>query len=877
MSIAPGTRLGSYEVVSLLGAGGMGEVYRARDTRLQREVAIKVLPAAFASDPDRLARFEREAQLLASLNHPNIGAIYGLEDKALILELVDGPTLADRIAQGALPLDEAVPIARQIAEALEIAHEQGVIHRDLKPANIKLRGDGTVKVLDFGLAKLHEPNAAEASSAPNFATLSPTVLSPAATQIGVILGTAAYMSPEQAKGRPADRRADMWAFGCVLFEMLTGRRVFDGDDVTDFVVAVLSREPDWSRLPATTPPSVERLIRRCLAKDRRQRLADAASARLELDDAAVTSSVTTAPTTGGWRTWVPWSVAVAAATAAAVILATRSTVPLSVVGGVRFDLSAPGGTMLPPGFSSYLVSPDGQRIVFEAVSAGSRRSLWVRRLDSPRPTEVPGTDGARGAAWSFDGASLAFFAGGKLRRADVAGGGAQTLADAINAGAAWGAGDVILFGVNEGLRSIPGSGGASVAVTTVDKSRGEVSHSSPHFLPDGRRFLYLAVNNDPNASAVVLASLDDGERRNILSGTSNAVYSDGHLLYVRDGALMAQAFDPDQGALTGQPVVVSESVKQAPNGRAAFAAAGGTVVFDPSRDFAEAEFAILSRTGIDTEVFAVRSPAHTMWPSADFRRVVVESGGSIGSTDLWIIDGDRNSRTRLTDAVDTEGHPVWSPDGKQIAFFDGLVGVRSRLVVSSATGIGAPRVIIDTPTYKQVTDWSRDGKLLVFEEQSPATSWDIGIVPLDGSAPPKTVVNTRFTERLGALSPDGRFLAYVSNETGRPEVYVVNVPGVTEKWPVSSGGGTKPRWRGDGGELFFLSDSNVLMSVTIKSGTGFVPTVAQRLFDLQVIGSDGWDYAVSDDGQRFLAMRYSGLGVNANVSVIADWPATLRR
>jgi Tol biopolymer transport system component len=881
MSIAPGTRLGAYEVVSLLGAGGMGEVYRARDTRLQREVAIKVLPPAFADDPDRLARFEREAQLLASLNHPNIAAIYGVEEKALVLELVDGPTLADRIERGPVPLDEALPIATQIAEALEAAHEQGVIHRDLKPANIKLRDDGTVKVLDFGLAKLHDPNAAQTPSSRVLATLSPTVLSPAATQIGIILGTAAYMSPEQAKGRPADRRADMWAFGCVLFEMLTGRRVFDGDDVTDFVVAVLSREPDWTLLPAATPPSVERLIRRCLAKDRRERLADAATARLELADASrAPAALPAANAVGARRAWLPWGIAAAAVIAAAVVIATRSPTPPTVARAVHFGLTAPEGTTLPPGFSTYAVSPDGQRIAFEAESAGSRRSLWVRRLDSAAATQVPGTDGARIAAWSFDGASLAFIAAGKLRRTEVAGGGAQTLADATNVGVAWGAGNVILYGVNEGsegLRSIPAGGGASVSVTTIDKSRGEVAHASPHFLPDGRRFLYLAVNNDPNASVVVLASLDGGERRVILSGTSNAVYSDGYLLFVRDGALMAQSFAEDQGVLTGQPVVISESVKQAPNGRAAFAVAGGTVVFDASREFAEAEFAMLSRQGVETAMFGVRTPSHTMWPSPDFRRVVVESGGSVGSTDLWIVDGDRKSRTRLTDGANTEGHPAWSPDGKQIAFFEGLVGVRSRLVVAAATGIGAPRVVVDTPTYKQVTDWSRDSKLLVFEEQNATTNWDLGVLPVDGSAPPKMVVNTRFSERLGALSPDGRFLAYTSNETGQPEVYVVNFPDVSEKWPVSAGGGTKPRWRGDGGELFFLSGSSALMSVTIKTGTGFAPSVPQRLFALEVIGSDGWDYAVSADGQRFLAMRYSGTGVAGSVSVIADWPASLRK
>jgi Tol biopolymer transport system component len=874
MSIAPGTRFGAYEIVSLLGAGGMGEVYRARDTKLQRDVAIKVLPPAFADDPDRLARFEREAQLLASLNHPNIAAIYGLEEKALILELVDGPTLADRIAQGPVPLDETLTIAKQIAEALEAAHEQGIIHRDLKPANIKVRDDGTVKVLDFGLAKLHDPNVADTPSAPALATLSPTVMSPAATQIGIILGTAAYMSPEQAKGKTADRRVDMWAFGCVLFEMLTGRRAFDGDDVTDFVVAVLSREPNWSLLPVTTPPSVERLIRRCMAKDRRQRLADASAARLELDDAALApAGPPPAPLPRSGRVWLPWGVAAAAVVAAALLLLTRPSAG-PPPGAVRFGLQAPAGTRLPPGFSAYAVSPDGRRVVFEVVSTGPRRSLWVRRLDSPVATEIKGTDGGRIGTWSPEGTSLAFLADGKLRRVDVAGGGAQVLADATNGGMTWGVGNVILF-ANEGIHSIPASGGTSVRVTTIDRPRGEISHTSPSFLPDGRRFLYVAVNKDPNATALRFASLDGGEPRTILSGTSNAQYANGHLLYVRAGALMAQEFDADKGALTGEPVVVAESVRESPGNRAAFAAAGGTLVFDAVREFPQAEVAVLSRQGTEIETFAVRGGFHTMSPSPDFRRVAVESGGSEGGTDLWIID-DRGSRTRLTDSSNTEGHPAWSPDGREIAFFDGVVGVRSRLVVGSAAGTREPRVVVDTPTYKQISDWSRDGKLLVFEEQNSATGYDIGIVPVDGSAPPKLLIKTRFAERLGALSPDGRFLAYMSNETGQPEVYVVDFPGMTEKSTVSTGGGTKPRWRRDGGELFYVSGSNALMSVAVKPGSGFVQGTPQRLFDLELIGSDGWDYAVTDDGQRFLDMRYAGT-VEGSISVIANWTGVLRR
>jgi eukaryotic-like serine/threonine-protein kinase len=874
VSIAPGTRVGAYEIVSLLGAGGMGEVYRAHDTRLQRDVAIKVLPAAFASDPDRLARFEREAQLLASLNHPNIAAIYGLEEKALILELVDGPTLADRIAQGPLPIDEALPIATQIAEALEAAHDQGIIHRDLKPANVKLRTDGTVKVLDFGLAKLHDPNVTDVPSSPAVATLSPTVLSPAATQIGIILGTAAYMSPEQAKGKPADRRADMWAFGCVLFEMLTGRRAFDGDDVTDFVVAVLSREPDWTLLPATTPPSVERLIRRCLAKDRRQRLADAASARLELTDALVAPAQRLdATTVGRRRAYLPWGVAAAAVVAASVLLATRPSPPIAPAHAVRFALQAPAGTVLRPGF--FAISPDGRRVAFEVVSPGGRRALWVRDLGSATATEIPGTAAARSVAWSPDGLSVAFFASGKLRRVDVAGGGALALTDAQANGATWGPGNVILYG-GDGIHSIPASGGSPKAVTTLDKPRGELTHVAPAFLPDGRRFLYLVVNQNPGASALMLASLDNSERRVVLSGTSSAVYSDGHLLYARGGSLMAHPFDLDQGTTTGEAEVVAESVRESTDGRAVVAAAGGTMAFDPERAFPEAEVAVLSRQGLETGAFPARGPFHTMWPSPDFRRVVVEGGGTEGGTDLWIIDADRGSRTRLTTLAATEGHPAWSPDGRDIAYFEGIVGTKSRLMIVPAAGIREPRVVVDTPSYKQVTDWSRDGRLLLFEEENSATSHDIGVAPVDGSSPAKLIIKSRFNDRQASLSPDGRFLAYASTETGPSEVYVVDFPNITQKWPVSAGGGLKPRWRRDGGELFFITPSGALMSAPVKPGGGFTTSAPQKLFDLELIQSDGWDYAVSDDGQRFLALRNAGK-TEATISVIANWPGILRK
>jgi eukaryotic-like serine/threonine-protein kinase len=562
MPLSAGTRLGPYEIQSALGAGGMGEVYRARDAKLNRDVALKVLPELFALDPARLARFEREAQVLASLNHPNIAAIYGVEEsdispgsrhaavQALVLELVEGPTLADRIAHGPIPVDEALPIARQVADALEAAHEQGIIHRDLKPANIKLRPDGTVKVLDFGLAKALEPTSAIGIDM----TASPTITTPAMTHMGMILGTAAYMSPEQAKGRAADKRSDIWAFGCVLYEMLTGEQLFRGETVTDVLAAVVKTEPDWSRVPLRT----RRLLRSCMEKEPRRRLQAISDAWLVLDEAAPESQ--SAP----WGYRVAWLPAGAFALVAAAALWTLWRQPVVEERGLQFHVNPPPGTRFQAVAGGSSISPDGRAVVFVATSGEPK--LWIRRLDSLTPRELPGTTGAVFPFWAADGRSVGFFAEGKLKRIDVSGGPPVVMAAASNPrGGTWGPDGTVVFSPSVGvLQQVAASGGTPTPLTTLDLANGENAHRWPQFLPGGRRFLYWVRSSKPNRTGVYLGSLDrPHEKVFVVESLSAGAYSprrgkdQGYLLRIRENTLVGQPFDPERAQLSGQPVDIA--------------------------------------------------------------------------------------------------------------------------------------------------------------------------------------------------------------------------------------------------------------------------------------------------------------------------------
>jgi len=892
MGVGVGTRIGSYEIVAALGAGGMGEVYRARDTRLDRDVAIKLLPEAFAHDHERLARFEREAKTLAALNHPNIAAIYGIEEaaaeaamapgvgramRALILELVEGPTLADRVAHGPIALDEALPIARQIAEALEAAHEKGVIHRDLKPANVKLRTDGTVKVLDFGLAKLAQapgpgPQASEL-------TASPTITTPAMTGIGVILGTAAYMSPEQARGKVVDKRADVWAFGCVLYEMLTGRRVFGGEDVTDTIAAVVRAEPDWSTLPADTPASIRRLLRRCLEKDVRERLPEIGSARLEISDAQTQPTETairaTAPPTSASlssrRERLAWSSVVLLLAVAVMTLGApywRQS-PAVAEPEMRVEISTPRtNTGAVPSFASanlgsFALSPDGRHLVFSATGEDGQARLWLRPLDVLGARELAGTEGALFPFWSPDSRSIAFFADRRLKRLDVAGGPVQTITEAPlgGRGGTWNSEGIILFAVfdpgGNGLLRVPASGGDAVLIT---KPRERETHRFPQFLPDGRHFLYFArflAEREQREEGIYLASLDSGETRRLASSDTAALYTrDGWALFVREGRLIGQRLDLSRQELTGDPVTVAEDVyydATTLNVGAFSVSASGAVAYRTG-GISRRQLTWFDRSGTAGEsVGAADGTFGSVALSPDGRRVATHRSVQ-QNVDLWIIDGARTMRFTFDSGIDES--PVWSADGQQIVFDSTRSGVRDLYRKASAGG-NSEELLTDLPkTSKWPVDVSADGRSLLFETDDPKPGTDIWVLSLDGDRKPFPFVNTAFDEQAAQFSPDGRWVTYSSNESGRTEIYVRPFPGPGGQWQISTAGGSQARWAPSGKEVYYIAPDATLMAVPIViKGDAIEPGAPVELFQTRIWNTNfsrgGFQYDVGPDG-RFL-------------------------
>ena len=916
MSVTPGIRLGPYEVLSLLGAGGMGEVYRARDTRLQRDVALKVLPADFAEDPERLARLRREAQVLASLNHPSIAGIYGLEEAnpstgsgqaavyALVLELVEGPTLAERIARGPIPLDEALPVARQVADALEAAHEQRIIHRDLKPANIKVRTDGTVKVLDFGLAKLVGPPEGGHSVHPGSLddrsvrlqpdlTASPTMTSPAMTRMGVILGTAAYMSPEQARGRVVDKRADIWAFGCVLFEMLAGRRAFDGQDVTDFIVAVMTKEPEWAALPPSTPARIVELLRRCLKKDPRERLRDIGDARIEIDTVRAAPSaepVVAIPAHASRRERVAWAVAASAVMAALVVGA------MGYVRSIPTDTRVYRSSLLPPAgmslgpfpFSRFSLSPDGRTLAFVAGPAGGVSQLWVQPLDGPSAQMLTGTEGAVMPFWSSDSRFIGFYAGGKLKTIDAAGAPPLTLTDTTGQpGATWNRDNVILFSsTGSVIRRVSASGGSVSPATTLDASNGETQHWSPFFLPDGRHFLYLAVGskgggpNEPNG--IYVAALDSTERKLLVPGGSNIKYAQGHLVFLRDQTLLAQPFDVERLELTGDPAPIAEQVATGGlSGRlGAFTVSeDGVLAYQSGFATDVSQLVWFDRTGKQLSVLGERAEDYgDLELSPDGRRATVSLFDSaVKNRDIWIFDVARGIRTRFTFDQAEENQAIWSPDGSDVIFNSNRAG-NSDVYRKASNGAGSEEVIQADSISLFPLSWSRDGRFVLYSRLNSGLTNDLWVRPLDGDRKPFPFLQTPFNEYPAAFSPDGRWIAYASNESGRSEVYVMPFPGPGGKWQVSTAGGSYPRWRRDGAELFYLAADNRLMAATVNGqGSGFEVGAVRPLFATRARTARRYMYDVSADGQRFLINTLVEEAALEPITLVVNWTAGLRR
>jgi eukaryotic-like serine/threonine-protein kinase len=862
-----GQELGPYRVLEKIGEGGMGEVYRARDTRLQRDVAIKVLPDLFAADPDRLMRFEREAQALAALNHPNIAQIHGVEEtggkRALVMELAAGEDLAARVARGPLPVGEALAIARQVADALEAAHDAGIIHRDLKPANVKVREDGAVKVLDFGLAKT--AGGVRAASGSGDLAASPTFTSPAVTELGIILGTAAYMAPEQARGKAIDRRADIWAFGCLLFEMLTGRRAFSGEDTSLILAAILKQDVDWTALPADTPPSIVRLLRRCLQKDPRQRLSAIGDARLEIDDAASAHSefraaapVPVAAAGARLRAGLTWAAggALLAAAVAAAVFAGRPAAPLTAT-VVRADISFPGAALRLADNRAFAIHPSGTEIVFAAAASAGEFSLYRRRLGSEQAEPIAGTSGAAGPFFSADGRWLGYVQGGRLKKMPAAGGGATDLAEAqgMQGGTFTPDGGIVYNASHgEGLVRIAASGGERAVVTTVDRETGEAGHHWPHVLPGGTHILYTTeIDGRPYESArIVLLSLATGERRVLVDGGTDGRYiPTGHIVYWSGGDLWAVPFDLSSLQVAGPAAAVVRGVMLSEaNGHAHFSTSDdGTLVYLPGRDARqERRLMLVDRSGNAAPLVSDARAFDAVAVSPDGRQAVVTTIAANDS--LWLVELDRRSLTRLTYEAENR-RAVWSPDGMSIAFARHRGGEAPRLHRMPVDGTAPPALLRETERPEHPESWA--GDLLVYARDE-GSSLDVWVLGMEGEGTARPLLATAFHEVHPRVSRDGRWLAYASDESGQFEVYLVPFPGLGQKRLVSSGGGAAPRWRADGRELYFRRD-DAMLAVEITPGPQLVVSTPRVLFTGDYVSDDRAPWDVLPDGQGFLMIK----------------------
>ena len=904
----------------------MGQVYRARDTKLNRDVALKVLPDSFANDPDRLARFTREAQTLASLNHPNIAHIHGLEEsngvRALVMELVEGEDLSQRIARGAIPLDEALPIAKQIAEALESAHEQGIIHRDLKPANIKVRADGTVKVLDFGLAKAMDP--LSSSSAAAVLANSPTITSPAAmTAAGIILGTAAYMSPEQARGKVLDKRADIWAFGCVLYEMLTGTRAFAGDDVSEVLASVLAREPDWALLPSNVSPSLGTYIRRCLHKNPKQRIADAQDIRLALEGAFDTAiSQAGAPVVA--PVWRSVTLASAAALLAGAGVATLMWFAMRPAEPVpprvsRLQVTPSGAAALSvTGIGDDLaITPDGSRLIY----VGNRGTqLFVRALEALEPLAVF-TGRPRGPFVSPDGHWIGFMDGATvLKKVAVTGGLAVTVAtlDGPSSGATWGPDDTIIvttIAPATGLQRVAAAGGPTTVLTRPDRAQGELDHAWPELLPGGRAVLFTitALTGGLDAAQVAVLDLQTGRRTVLVRGGSQAHYvpsalgspkraerEGGHLVYAAAGTLRAVAFDLARLETHGTPMpVVPDVVTNTLGGVDAVVAADGTLAYVSGgvADLGVPRTLVwVDRQGRETPIAA---PPHAyVFPrlSPDGTRIAVYAQDQ--GADIWLWDLSRGKLTQVTFEPGFDFFPVWTPDGRRLIFSSNRAGVLN-LFWQAADGTGAVERLTESLNSQTPTAVSPDGRL-IFTESVAKTSDDVMLMTLDGTRPstssgsgepvePRRItplLQSPFAERNGVVSPDGRWLAYEANDSGRSEIYVRPFPEVKGgHWRVSTAGGTRPLWARSGQELFYVSPTGALMRVGVERGPSWAATTPTLLvkegYLMDPNFGQGLTYDIAPDGQRFLMIKEGG-GADESAAprsliVVLNWQEELKQ
>jgi len=887
MPLAAGDKLGPYEIMALLGAGGMGEVYRARDTKLKRDVALKVLPDSFAANPDRMARFQREAEVLASLNHPNIAQIYGLEERALVMELVEGDS-----PKGPLPFEEAWKIAGQIAAGLEYAHEKGIVHRDLKPANIKVTPGGVVKLLDFGLAKAFTAQTPVSGNLEN----SPT-LTLGATQVGVILGTAAYMAPEQAKGKAVDKRADIWSFGAVLYELLTGERLFAGDDVSDTLAQVLTKQPNLEMVSARA----RHLLRECLAKDPKRRLRDIGDAeRLLLEEAAPASPAADAPSqarlaAGSW-------IAAGLMTAVAAALAfahfrekppAAEVVPLQIVPPERSAFT-----------TTVVLSPDGRKAVFDATGPNGLPMLWIRSFDSLEARPLAGTESSLTRPfWSPDSRFIGFVSGfpSKLKKIEATGGAPQTLCDFAGNwfGGTWNSQGTILFSnALGGIFRVSEGGGTAVPVTAIDASHGEIAQAGPAFLPDGQHFLYLRVSNVAGNGGIYVGSLgvkpEQQSVKRLLSSDSDPVYAPspqsglGEILFLREGSLVAQPFDTRRMELTGASTSLAEDIGSTLT-YGWFSASAGALAFRSGRSAAiNSQLIWFDRQGKETGRIGPPSEYNDVQLSPDGKSIFVDKGNITSGIILhiWVVDVARGVFRRLIPGEGSDYSGVFSPDGSLVFTF-GIGGPGGDIYRAPLSGAGMPELLFKSPLVKHPNDISRDGRFLLYDEHHPARQQDLYVLPLAVPAgqerKPIPFLVTPADETFAQFSPDGKWVAYSSDESGRREVYVQgfapdHVPAAAVgKWLISSAGGDKPRWSQDGKEIYYIALNGKVMAVPVKTSPSFDPGAAVPLFDAHTRGFSS--YAVAADG-RFLINTASDAGEAAPnsspVTVVLNWETGLK-
>jgi serine/threonine protein kinase/Tol biopolymer transport system component len=895
MTLSAGSRLGPYEIVSALGAGGMGEVYRARDTRLERTVAIKVLPEHLSASPESRQRFEREARTISRLSHPHICALYDIgrhdDIEYLVMEYLEGQTLADRLAKGRLTLEQTLTCGMEIADALDKAHRQGIVHRDLKPGNAMLTRSG-VKLLDFGLAKAMEPATPTAGL-----TALPT--REALTQEGTILGTTQYMSPEQLEGKDADARTDIFALGATLYEMATGKKAFTGSTQASLISAILRDDPPpISQIQPMSPPALDRVVKTCLAKDPEDRWQSAADIRRELQwiaegSAAGVAAPLRVASKRRNRERLAWT-AFALATAAALALGSLELRRAPESGPVfRTSILPPEKTQFSFQGSPPALSPDGRRIAFQAGPPNARGQLWVRSFEAPDAQPLPGTEGGSCPFWSPDSRFLGFFADGKLKRIDVTGGTPQMLADAPGrGGGTWGREGVILFTTNGPLHRVPESGGASSPVTRLDEERGEFAHFWPVFLPDGRHFLYLRFFGRSGSRSepygLYLGSLDSKDEKELSYVGSNVAYapaadgsSTGYLLYVQARVLVARPFDSRRLEFTGEAFPVAEQVRLFGAGRDAVfsVSANGVLVFQSGGEVEPSELSWFDRSGKRLESLGIPGDYNHPRISHDGRRVVfVVRDTQSADTDLWLYEFARHAKTRFTFGPAVNIFPVWSPDDSRIVFASNRQGPHA-LYQRLTSGAGEDELVLGSrTTYRWPTDWSPDGHIAFQSRDMPKFSVDVGFV---SAADRKATIllGTLFDEWSPQFSPDGRWLAYASKESGEFEIYVQPFPGLGQKWQVSTGGGNFPRWRRDGKEIFFIKfPEKTLMVAEVKPGSTFAVGAPKALFQTQIKRSDfGTQYDVSPDGSRFLISTLVDEGITEALTVVQNWTAERKK